>query len=511
MQARPTKIALCMTMAGALLGCNPDEAPKPIEMQTIDQTPARAAEVVRQMGAGIGFLASDDGVLQKLFSGADSASGGLMGNATPQPLPRPLMRQLRSTPALKSMGIQPIQSFLTAEEQFEETARDVEVLLRDRLLTKANEESRSDVEVVYLLKPDPTCLPLPSSGGSGPDPDCVADLPRLQVRLVVRADGDGIRITVQVGPMRHELSAFVIHSDLLAWELEYARALQAVTFIDTTLNPGQAQKTYPFTKLEGRQKIAVQKLAPKKVKAWFGVIQPITVEADDPDSGPISVRTAASDPMLALTGDGATKEATITVAVGQTDVKTSWDPRSIGARNSDLHVSVGGYYGEATLTEAKKEVVLRGLGVGQTFVAVRGTHIFDLDLNPANGRKFDLRVLVTADDRPRFEVSPKFDLGLKFNFGAVAADFDEPPPAALTNASYSVRLDGATPAVIEAMPQMGPAFDGGLKVVAGTLTLAATSAPATTVVVPAGKCLTGREPPPGSHELLGGLAVVDCP
>jgi hypothetical protein len=504
-----TKTLLCTTMAAGLLGCNPEEAPRPLDARAVDQTPARAADVVRQTGAGISFLGSDDGVLQKLFSGADEATGGLMGKATPPPLPAPLMRQLRTTPALKAMGIAPIQSFLTAEEQFDETARDVEVLLRDRLLVKSNEESRSDTEVVYLLKADPTCLPLPSSAETSPDPDCVADLPRLQVRLVVRADGDGVRITVQVGPARHELSAFIVHSDLLGWEVEYARALQALDFVDTTLEPGQPSKMYPFSKLEGRQKVAIQKLGPKKVKAWFGVLQPIVVEVNDPDSDPVSFRTAASDPMFALTADGAAKEAIIAVAVGQTDVKTRWDQRGTGARNTDLHVSVGGYYGEATLTESKKELVLRGLGVGQTFVAVRGAHIFDLDFNPASGRKMDVKVLVTADDRPRFEISPKFDLSLKFNFGAVAADFDEPPPAFLTNATYTVRLDGATPAVIEAAPQT-PTFDGGLKIVAGTLTLATDSAPATSVSVPAGKCLTGRDAPAGSHEVLGALEVVDC-
>jgi len=74
-----------------------------------------------------------------------------------------------------------------------------------------------------------------------------------------------------------------------------------------------------------------------------------------------------------------------------------------------------------------------------------------------------------------------------------------------------VVLDGAVPAVVEAVKQT-PTFRGGLKVVAGTLTVATNGVPATSVVVPAGKCLTGKDMVPmGAHAVLGGLDVVDCP
>jgi hypothetical protein len=356
----------------------------------------------------------------------------------------------------------------------------------------------------------PTCLPLPSSGRTDIDIECARDLPKLEVRLVVRADGDGVRITVLVGPTRHELSAFIIHSDLLAVESDLAKAVRAIEFMNMTLEPGAEQKPYPFTRLEGRVKVALQKLGPKKVRGSYGVLEAITVEGMESDSDPVSLRTAASDPLFAVTADGVAKELSVKLAVGQTDVKTSWDPKDTGARNLDLHVSIGGYHGELVLTEAKKEVVLRGLGIGQTFVAVRGTHIFDLDLNPGDGRKFDVKVLLAADDRPRFELSPKFDLALKFSLGAIAADFTEPPPSYLAGETYSIKLDGASPAVFEAAPST-PDFQGGLKIVAGTLTIATTGQPATSVVVPAGQCLTNQQPADMSHPILGGLVAASCP
>jgi hypothetical protein len=511
MRTRPLLLASFPLLAA--LGCHTEA---PIDPKaSADEAASRAADVVRQAGAGLSFLGDDGGVLGKMFSSADDASHGLMMKALPAPLPRPLIRNLQGSPVVKSMaGVDAIGSFLTADEQFDETAHDVEVLLRDRLLVASNIESKTDSEVTYLLKPEPTCRPLPSSGGpSEPDAGCVRDLPKLQVRLVTRTDGDGLRLTVLVGPARNELSAFVVHSDLLAWEVDFASGLRAVEFVNATLAPNEPKKPYPFTRLEGRIKLAVQKLGEKKVKASFGILQPVAITADDPDSGFVSFSSAKSDPLFAITGDGVNKQAVVTVAVGQTEVTTPWDPSELGAKNADQRVSVGGLYGEATLTEGKKEVAFRGMGIGQTFVAVRGTHLFDLDFNPADGRRFDLLVKVGADDQPRFEVTPRFDLSLAFNLAAVAGELKNQPPSYLLHETYTVRLDGATPAVIEpARANDVAGFPGGLRVTAGTLTLATSANASATVTVPAGQCLTGKSPvPAGAHELLGALAAVPCP
>jgi len=503
---RKTRTIAFLSVAAGLLGCHSDP---PIDPKaSAAEAATRAAQVVRATGAGLGFLDDEGGVVGKTLSGFDDATYGIMRKMVSTPMPTPLIRRMRTSPVVKTMaGVEAIPSFLTQEEQFDETASDLEVLLRDRLLVESNIESKSDSEITYLLKPDPTCRALPSSGSTDPDPDCVRDLPKLQVRLVVVADGDGIRMTVLVGPARDELSAFVIHSDLLAWEVGFAKTLKAAEFINMTLEPTAEQKPLPFTKLEGRIRLALQKLGPKKVKGSLAIIEAVAVEADDP---PISLTSAKSDPLLAVTGDGEAKSATLDWGLGQTEVLAPWDPMDTGAKNKDLRVSIGGSYGQATLTEGKKEIALKGYGVGASFVAVRGTHIFDLDFNPRDGRKMD--VLITAPgDVPRLAVTPKFDLSLAFNLGAIAGDFKDPPPAPLTHETYTVMLDGAVPAVVEAVKETAT-FRGGLKVVAGTLRVATNGSPPTSVVVPAGKCLTGKEMVPmGAHEVLGGLDVVDCP
>src|SRR5437764_186098 len=64
---------------------------------------------------------------------------------------------------------------------------------------------------------------------------CVDQLTRLAVRVMLQPDGDGVRLTILVGPDRLALSAFIIHSDLLALETDLAQAYTAVQYIDQTL------------------------------------------------------------------------------------------------------------------------------------------------------------------------------------------------------------------------------------------------------------------------------------
>lgn len=501
---------LCVLVvpAIAMAACGKgDEAPAKIDSAlTASQSAARSKDVIHALSGGISFIGKDDSVLMKLVGGS---SGAVAIKAIRSPLPSSLTETLQDTPVLRVMRPHPMPSMLTAQEQLDDSANDLAVFIQDRLLVESNIETKTDIEVTYLLKPAPTCNGLPSSGSTAPNPDCVRDLPKLQVRVVARADGDGARFQILLGPDKLELSVLIIHSDLLGWEADLAKAKKAVDFANATLGKSGSDP-FPFSKLQGRIKVALQKTGDKKVTASFGVLEPLDLEATNPA---LAFKTAKSDPLISLTADGAGQQATIKLNIAQTDVRAPWDPKGTGARNLDLLISSGGLYGETTLSESSKELSLKGLGIGQTFVAVRGTHIFDLDFNPANGRKFDLVAKVVGNDVPHIEVTPKFDLSLAFKLKAVAAEFDSAPPKELLDETYTVTFvpGGSPPAILEAVKSTAT-FGGGMKVVAGTLTLATSSSAAATVTVPTGKCLVGNDAPAmGSHAILGHLATANCP
>jgi hypothetical protein len=459
-------------------------------------------DVIRQLGRSMSFSLAEGSMFSKLLGVAGGASSMAGARLVSSPLPGPVLSRLEGTPALRAAH--PALSLMTQEENFDDTAADVESLLKDRLMTAANVETASPTEVTYLLKGDPTCRPLPSKILEGAadvvDPECAADLQKLSVRVVVRGDGDGYRFKILLGPALYELATFVVHSDLLGWEADLFQAWQAGDFANMALG-GQGE-VMPFGRLQGRVKLAVQKLGPAKVSVSYGVLEAMDIQGKTDE--PFAFSMAKSDPVLALTADGPAEQLTIKLGVPRTDVRAPWDPKSTGARNTDLHVALGGLFGETTISEGTEEVTFKGIGLAPSFAEVRFAHIVDVAFNPQSGNKMDLTVKSLAGGGSRFEISPRFDLSVGMKLKAVQADFAETPPAAFLDQTYSVVVAGGAPGVIEVT-------DAGFKLVAGSLTLATSADPAATVTVPAGQCLVDVEAPADTaHPLLGAVTAGSC-
>jgi hypothetical protein len=211
------------------LACNS----QPIDPTTLAVEAAlNAREVVHQTGGGVSFTQSSDSGLQKILTGMAHANDGLSGMAAgmaavmpdlPTSMP-PGMSAMSTTPMAQAAAGMP--SLMTTEEKFDGTADDLKAFLRDRILTEANLESKTNDEAVYLLRAD-TCRALPNAGDP-PDTvttlntKCADDLAKLHVHVVMRADGDGVRLRVELGPDRLELVSVIIHSNLIATEVDFA-------------------------------------------------------------------------------------------------------------------------------------------------------------------------------------------------------------------------------------------------------------------------------------------------
>ena len=244
--------------------------------------------------------------------------------------------------------------------------------------------------------------------------------------------------------------------------------------------------------LKGRIKVAVKKLGEKKVSLSWSVLE--AIEIQDMDNHSIAMMPAS--PVFSVTGDGVAKTIALELAIPQTDVRLPWDPKEIDAKNSDLHISVGGVHGKSTLSESAEELAFEGLGVGASFVEVRTTKIFELGFNAANGHKMDLKIKPLAGDQARFEITPKLDLSLAFALQMVAAEFnaDEQPEPWMLGQTLSVLMTGASKAVAETV-QESETFDGGVKMVEGSLSLSTSADTNATVSVPMGQCLTENATP----------------
>jgi hypothetical protein len=346
------------------------------------------------------------------------------------------------------------------------------------------------------------------------DNDCADQLTKLEVRVVLRADGDGVRLTMQVGPDRLELSTFFIHSDLIAVEAELPKTYAATQYISQTLGEQSPMGDVRFETLEGKLRVSLQKDGERKVTFALGVVKPVHVAIKDAQGelGP-DIQVAATNPLVALTADGMMQTATLKVDVGAVNVLADWDPMGGAAPNRDLHVAVGGLTGSTTFTEANDEIVAKGVGVGPTSVKVRGASLFDVGLNPSDMHRFDVRVSLDQAGEPKLEITPRFDLSVGLHFNVVSADYarDGQPPAWALDETYAIKLEnGGMTATVASAPATDT-FTGGVKVGPGTLTLSSDKV-AAPLVVPAGKCLVHNPTPAaGAHPLLGTLMTADCP
>jgi hypothetical protein len=503
-------LCLLPLLAASLPACR--GADQPIDPSLLaDQAALHAREIVHQSGGGVAFTQDESSGLATIANGIQGARDGLAG-AMPSPMPPAMGSAMGDSPLAAAMAGMP--SMLTTEEQFDDTADRLRIWLRERVLADANRESTTDNEAIYLLHPDPTCRRIPSADdppGTVPELNtgCVDDLTRLEVRVSLRADDDGVRLAILIGPQRLELSAFVIHSDLLALEMDLARADEATQVISQTL--GGDSPVGAHEALVGKIRLGIHKDGDRKVTFSGSVVEAIHIGALDANGavGP-DVKLAASDPTVAVTADGNVQTLTVKVDMGALDVLGDWDPMGVVSPNRDLRVHVGGLYGQATFAEATDDLMATGVGLGAVTVDAHGTRIFDLGLNPYDMARFDAHLYVNAAGQPEIRVLPRFDLDVGYHLGRVASEYATPPPSYVLDETYRVLLDnGGAATSVAAVPATGT-FAGGIKVTQGTLTVASTGAPQP-VVVPAGKCLTGGATvPAGAHPVLGALAVVDC-
>lgn len=486
-----------------------------VDEKALTQNAAMRTEaLIHDTGAAMGFVTADGSTVKTIMGSGSSAADTLMAPTLAASMPPTSMLRAMVGPRAtqKMTGVQLLPSMMTPEEQFDEVGNELRRLMEERLFVDSNLESKSGGTATYLLRPDPTCRPLADAAAPATSPpavnaDCADTFTKVQVRVAVSTDGDGARFTVLLGPDRLELVSVIVHSDELAVQANLPKAKSASDYLRAQL--GEDAPVEEYERLAGTVRASLKKAATGGVTAAWSIVEKLDIA---PKNGKAAITTAATDPLIAVTADGTRRTARLDLGLGVTKVDSTWDPRSTGVTNRDLHVELGGVYGHFLLDEAAKAIVLTDVGVGQIKVVARTATLMDLNLNADTMRRFSGKLSTDAAGITRVEVTPKADLSVAFDYNAVASELSSPPEASVAHETYAVALtNSGAPAVLEEVPSTAT-FSGGLKVVAGTLTLGIASAPAETVTVSAGRCLTSRDPAPaGSNPVLGKLLAADCP
>lgn len=466
--------ALASACFGLTTGCGSDAA-EPAEAQarinTIVPAIAQSTEhaVIAMEGIpAIGWLTQSMGAIESTFGG---------GETEPEPPP-----------------------FFTVPGH-NEGAQDIGADLAQLLIDNVFNDAGYEGDGVYRLRGDVVCVTFDNQI----DQVCADEIDAAEIRFHARLAGDGMDVTVLVGPARVEPLLVELRSDQVAAIVDLAQAKEAIAFL---AGPGTELPRV----LEGVLAMTLTVHAQDDVSIVAAVREAIRIEAALPgDAGTLSFSTEARDPLFAARMNGPDLQLALALDIGRTVLSMPFDMFSETSTGHILSADLGGLSMATTLDDDATAVTISGIGLGQdtTSVKLDDATIFAMDLNADAGRRFDLTLNPGETGIASFTMAPGFDLSLTFNLrplveiGEAAGDF-------LLDETLRIAFSGNQPTAEPLAPDFDSGFDGGLRVTAGTLAISSTAV-AEPVVVEANQCLLSAEPAPDAHPLLGALAVGPCP
>ncbi len=178
---------------------------------------------------------------------------------------------------------------------------------------------------------------------------------------------------------------------------------------------------------------------------------------------------------------------------------------------------MAGVHGALAYAASNDEFMFTNLGLGDdsTTIRVDDTTIITVDVNPDNGRSFDLAFEAPGDKDLGFIFSEDFALQVQMNWELVSDVFDDLPTFMLDDLMGVRFADSASPT----LHILDIEDDTQIQMASGQLTLWADSMDGD-VVINEGECLVetdcegddceDEEEDEDAHDLFGGMAVRSC-
>ncbi|HET6346031.1 MAG TPA: hypothetical protein VFH51_13935, partial [Myxococcota bacterium] len=392
----------------------------------------------------------------------------------------------------------------------------VEEMLSTRVFVDANLESQDGDTATYLMHGSVVCEPLASDTNATLDPNCAADLDKLQLRVRATLADGGIDLHFLFGPSRLDPVMLAVRNspnDSVAIEVELAALKQTITYIETTF-PTSSPSDLPAV-FAGRVRFSATVNGTDDVTFAFSVLTAVSI-ADDASGAGHNVSIGAADPMMSARIQGALKRLTLTLSAAAADIVWPYadfigDPNKAG--------TVAFHLGGASFNLAIDDYLPNGftidnIGLGGDSTTLRkdGQTLLSVDLNANQGRKLSLGVAPdAAQDSAVFTVTPAYNLVVSTQFHHIQGDLATDFPTYFLNDTYTMALAGSGSASFEPLPEQFMMRPAQVLVKTGTLSLSASSDSASTVTVGAGQCLVGvDEVPQGKHLLLGHFQEAVC-
>lgn len=409
------------------------------------------------------------------------------------------------------------------EEELQEVRADIREAV-DELVTRLREEVFIDAnldadgtnatQVTYRLGPNVLCeaeasgdvaLPevdptssAPASEPSTPmlDPECVANAEKANLRVrLSQPNPKDVDLTFIVGEENLEPLTLQLYDDRIGMKVDLAQGLAAIE--------AMGEDVEQLDSLEGLLQLQLVKNAALDYSLQFSVLEELNLSMHDDNGDNLSYSLGAANPTVELNVNGNTKTVSATYNYGTMQwlvplrmLADMFGEDSAAAPAAPLpepekqysgvvEMLIAGYTGTMSYTAESDEFRFSNVSLGNRTSTLKHNEnvLAAVDLNPNDGRGFDMVIRTNRDDAngdtALVSIDPTIDLNIAVHFAHIADQVDV--PETMMNDELRMWFEGGEPSF--------SVEEGQMRMVSGSFHMSSQQSPESNVDVDEGMCL----------------------
>lgn len=512
---------LALTNPGCSQGEAPDQAAEgriQVDRQGAALTAVENTESALNGVVDSGEFLADSTSLATTLSALGGSSESCSGSATVCPADDatcvPEVTEVCTTDEVTEEDLQ------SARDELREEVNKLVQRLKDEVFIAANivEEETNDTQVTYRLGASLLCDPGDvqptqideAQDGAEPapaelDPECVENAEKANLRVTLsQPNPDDVDITFVVSDDNYKPLTLQLYKDRLGVKVDLAEALETLDAMGEDVDAVDS--------LEGVLQLQLIKNKNLDYSLQFSIVEDFNLSFHDDDGRDFVYAIGKTSPTVELRADGNTKTleasynygaiqllAPLSAIAGMfEDESVATEPSSNGDVPSTpppeekvytgvIELLVAGYTGKFSYTADTDKFSFTNVSLGNKTSTLKhdGNLLASLDLNPEDGRGFDMVVQTDPETESALvSIDPTIDLNLALSFEAIA-DQVENIPSTLLNDKLRMWFEGNNPTFAAEGEQM--------RMVSGSFHMSSEQSPESNIDVGEGMCMMSTD------------------
>ncbi|MBN2496145.1 MAG: hypothetical protein JXR96_16250 [Deltaproteobacteria bacterium] len=520
------RTTLTCFLSGLLVLAACDNAQNLSSTELAQRSAAISSQLARELVSSLSFLEGLESfeALGELFDMLELGGDGGSGGDVP-PLPAPMPPEEGGSGMNADEIAAEIEDFLLeqlfAPERLESEQGDLAVFLLDAAWICEAGGDDSGCEPWYCEPGDTLCeqeaqawVDQCMQDQADEQAQCVSTVSALEIRIELATDGDGVAISLLLGPERLRVLRLGLQPDSVRLDVSLGDVRDALVFVSGVLGEEPIEMPEVF---EGRLSISLTRNGEQDFTLEQEIAEAIQVRMHTPDGGAIELEVEAAAPAAMLRIQGLAERIEAGVDANRVQLSLPFG-EIFDSGEGALIVDLAGLEAGLELSAGDPVVHLTGLGLGEgtSRVSHDSAELLSVDLLAGDGRHFEAEISADASGMPLVDVSPGVLAQVYVDIGHLDPYLDpgeeEPAPPELCDQTYEIELIPGGDGHTQLLPIEGDDVDPDmLKVVAGGLRLGSTAAESD-FEAEAGECIAPAETcPDGAHELIDCLETRACP